>query len=65
MRGNNQLHRIRMLHFLLVEGVEHVVIEVRHRVRVALVHSVIETDKFLKFSLCGDFLDCNSHISYL
>ena len=41
------------------------VIEVRHRVRVALVHSVIETDKFLKFSLCGDFLDCNSHISYL
>ena len=51
--------------FLLVEGVEHVVIEVGHRVRVALVHSVIETDKFLKLSLCGDFLDCNSHISYL
>ena len=50
---------------LLVEGVEHIVLKIRHRVRIILVHSVIETDKFLKLSLCGDFLDCNSHISYL
>ena len=49
----------------LVKCIEHIVVKVGDGVRIALVHSVIETDKFLKFSLCRDFLDCNSHISYL
>ena len=51
--------------FLLVECVKHIVIQVGHGIGVILIHPVIETNKFLKFSLRRDFLDCNSHISYL
>ena len=49
---------------LFVEGVQHVVVEVGHRVGVVLVQFVVEADESLQVPLGGNFLDCYGHIAF-
>ena len=47
---------------ILAEGIQHVLIQVWHRIGIILIHFVVEADKLLQLTFTLNFLYCNSHI---